>query len=134
MRPLRRKKTFEVTYDPDTGQDRVWRVEQSQDGLSREGSVDSGEILRKFFKDCGCDAEIGGRCYVCGAVSCQACHGRCRSCQKPICLEHSHFHVLEDQNEHRLCGSCYDVIRRKEKWTKVRKSISSFFVEEQHDE
>lgn len=129
MRPLRKKNRREVTYDPDTCHDREWYLKKDQDVLSSEGSVDSDEIVRKYFKDCGCDSEIGGRCFECGAVSCISCHGRCSKCQKPICMQHSNFLEKDDGQKERLCGSCHDVTTRKRRFAKVGRFFMSLFVE-----
>ncbi len=129
MRSLRRKNKRHVTYDPDTDKDREWQLEQSQDVLSSEGSVDSDETVRKYFKDCGCDGNIGGRCYVCGAVSCISCHGRCNKCQKPICMQHSNFLEKDNGERERLCEPCYDVITRKQWWARTGRFFLSLFCE-----
>ena len=129
MRPLRRKNKRHVTYDPDTDKDREWQLEQNQDVLSSEGSVDSDETVRKYFKDCGCDGDIGGRCYVCGAVSCISCHGRCNKCKKPICMQHSNFLEKENGEKERLCGTCHDVFIRKQGWAKIGHFFLSLFCE-----
>ncbi len=129
MKPLRRRNNRKVTFDPDTGQDRIWESQQNQDVLSNEGSVDSDVITRTFFKDCGCDGQIGGRCYECGAISCISCHGRCEKCQKPICMQHSHFFEDENGRKVRLCGICHDKTVRKQKLSKFTHFLTSFFVQ-----
>lgn len=129
MKKLRRKSKRQVTYDPNTKQDREWELEQSQDVLSSEGSVDSDEFVRKSFKDCGCAGEIGGTCFDCGAVSCTSCFGRCNKCQKPICLQHSHFFEKDDGEKERFCGPCYDVVTRKQGLAKVVRFFKSFIFE-----
>lgn len=91
MKPLRRKKTCEVTHDPITGQERILELTQEEDFLSDHGSVDSAGLHQRYFRDCGCDGPIGGRCFECGAISCKSCHRRCHNCQKPICIAHSNF-------------------------------------------
>lgn len=133
MKPLRRKNKRQVTYDPNAKQDREWHLEQSQDVLSAEGSVDTDEIVRKIFKDCGCDGEIGGRCFDCGAVSCISCHGRCNKCQKPICLQHSTFVDKEDGNKERLCNTCHDILIRKRGWDKVGRFFLSLITDTEEE-
>ena len=136
MKPIRRKETREVAYDPATGHDQILELSGGEDTLSDQGSVDSIKFRRKFFRACGCDAEIGGRCKECGAISCIACHGRCHRCKKPICLEHSAFLVETESIEGtRLCNRCYGEVTRKQKWTKVGRFLLSTIVrEEQEDE
>lgn len=133
MKPLRRKETREITHDPVTGQDRITEQSFENDVLSDQGSVDSAGLHRKFFRDCGCDAKIGGQCYECGGISCIACHGRCHICQKPICLEHSEFIETEGEGQERtrLCSRCYGKVTRKQKWAKVGRFFLSTIVREE---
>ena len=131
MKPIRRKKRQEVIYDPITGQDRVLDETHEEDVLSDRGSVDSTGIHRKFFQDCGCDAESDGRCAQCQAISCPACHGRCHICQKPICLEHSSFIETEGQERMRLCSRCYGKVTRKQKWARVGRFFLATLVQEE---
>ncbi len=133
MKPLRRKKTCEVTHDPITGQERILELTQEEDFLSDHGSVDSAGLHQRYFRDCGCDGPIGGRCFECGAISCKSCHGRCHNCQKPICLAHSKFLGTNSQERVRLCGCCFEKITRKQNWTKIHKFILSIFVEGDKD-
>lgn len=130
MKPLRRKKTCQVTHDPITGKERVLEMNEEEDFLSDHGSVDSVGLHHKHFRDCGCDAPTGGRCYECAAISCQNCHGRCQRCQKPLCLSCSKFLETEANNCLRLCGRCYDIVSRKRSWSKVGRVIRSIFIEE----
>jgi hypothetical protein len=129
MKPLRRKKTCEVTDNPITGQDRILELMQEEDILSDQGSVDSAGVHRRYIRDCGCDGPVGGRCFECGGISCNSCHGRCQNCQKPICLEHSNFSKIEGKGEIRLCNRCFDSITRKQKLTKVARFFLSVFVQ-----
>ena len=134
MKPLRRKKTCHVTTDPVTGQDRILGWTQEEDVLSDQGSVDSAGVHRKYFLDCGCDAETGGQCVECGAISCRDCHGRCQNCQKPICMQHSCFFEVEDRGQVRLCRTCHDKSTRKQTRAKIgRFFLSLLFVKEHSD-
>lgn len=130
MRPLRRKRTGQVTHDPTTGKERILEMNEKEDFLSGHGSVDSADLSHKYFRDCGCDGPIGGRCYECQSISCKDCHGRCHRCQKPICLSCSSFLEIEKDNPLRLCKRCHDILSRKRSWLKVAKVIRSIFVEE----
>lgn len=134
MKPLRRKKNYEVTQDPKTGLDRILNLIEEEDILSDQGSVDSTRVHYKSFLDCECDSEIGGRCFECGAVSCKTCHGRCNSCQKPICLEHSSFLQVGGEDRIRLCRRCYDSIIRKQKLARVGRIFLSLFIDEDKNE
>lgn len=136
MKPIRRKENVQVTDNPTTGQDQVLEFMQEEDVLSHQGSIDSSNLHRKFFRDCGCDGPIGGRCFECSAISCVACHGRCQNCQKPICMQHSNFLEKDDGEKERLCGTCYDAIIRRQGWAKVFRFFKSLVFEmedESHD-
>lgn len=133
MKPLREKNKRLVTYDPDSDKDREWELEQTRDVRSSEGSIDSDETIRKYFKDCGCDGEIGGRCYVCGAVSCTSCHGRCNKCKKPICMQHSNFFEKDNGEKERLCGTCHDVLIRKQGWAKIARFFLSLITDTEEE-
>ena len=129
MRPLRRKHKYHVTQDPATGQERVLGWMQEEDVLSDQGSVDSVSMQRQFFLDCGCSKPAQGRCFECGAISCEIHHGICQKCQKPICMEHSHFLAIENQGEIRLCSRCHDKFSRKHTRNKIGKIFLSLFVQ-----
>ena len=131
MKPYRRKKKCEVTYDPITGQDRILELTQEEHFQSDQGSVDSESLSRKYIRDCGCDGPVGGRCYECGAISCTSCHGRCHSCQKPICLEHSNFLQAKGKESIRLCRCCYGSITRKQRLARVGRFFLSLLMEEE---
>lgn len=124
MKPLRRKKSLHVTEDMNTGQERVLGMAQEDDVLSDLGSIDSLRLQKEYPLDCGCFSPVKGRCFECGALSCELHHGICQSCQKPICMEHSHFYELEGQGQIRLCRHCHDKVTRKQ----TRKKIGSFLL------
>ena len=138
MKPLRRKKTYEVTYDPITGKDRTLELTQEENVLSDQGSVDSESLTRKYFRDCGCDGQVGGECNKCGAISCTSCHGRCHRCKKPICLEHSYFLQVEGEDAIRFCHRHYIMHCWKNAILFFLSLVGRFFlsllVEEENDE
>jgi len=129
LKPLRRKKTIEITDNPITGQDRILNVTDETDILSDEGSIDSSGLHRRFFLDCGCIAAAFGRCFKCGAISCQVHHGICHKCQMPICLQCSTFQDTTNQTKKRYCGRCYDIITRKQKLKKIGRFFLSAFIQ-----
>lgn len=129
MRPLRRKQTCQVTQNPVTGQDRILAWMQEEHILSDQGSTDSANLQRQFFLDCGCSKPAQGRCYECGAISCEVHHGICQKCQKPICMEHSHFLEMENHGEIRLCRRCHDKFSRKNTRAKIGKFFLSLIVQ-----
>ena len=129
MKPLRRKTIFEVTHDPYTGQERILKMTKEEDVLSDEGSVDSTSKRQKFFLDCGCDSEIGGRCYEYGAINCKTCFGRCQNCQKPLCMQHSNLLEIKDHGAIRLCNKCHNAIVRKQNLKNICKFVISPFVQ-----
>jgi hypothetical protein len=128
MKPIRRKQSCQVTTDPLTGQDRVLGWTQEEDVLSDQGSIDSTTIQRTCFLDCGCHEEPAGRCFECGAISCATCHGRCASCQKPTCMQHSHFLQSDSGEPVRLCGECYTKTCRKQFRAKLGRFALSLFI------
>ena len=131
MRPLRRKRSGQVTRDPITGQERVLEMTEEQHIFTDQRSIDSEDLHYIYFLDCGCgDGPAAGRCYQCGAISCQNCHGRCQSCQKPICLACSCFQDVDAEHRLRLCGRCHEALNRKRLWSRIGKTIFSLFVEE----
>ncbi len=130
MKPLRRNNTTHLTTDPVTGKDRILDWQQNEHILYDGGLVDSANVLRKYFRDCGCDAETGGQCFECGAISCKTCHGRCQACHKPICLQHSRF-LHAEEGQVRLCGSCCDRISRKQTRAKIGRFFLSFLVKQE---
>ncbi len=129
MEPLRRNKKVQVTENPKTGETRILESVTEESCLSDQGSIDSVNVVEKHFLDCGCDAPAVGRCYECQGLSCKDCHGRCDSCKKPICPEHSKFLQTENQMAIRLCSACYDEISRKQRTKKIGGFLLSIFVE-----
>lgn len=129
MKPLRRKQTCQVTQNPATGQDRILGWTQEEDILSDQGSIDSVNLQKQFFLDCGCSRPAHGRCYECGAISCEVHHGICQKCQKPICMQHSHFLDMGGQEGIRLCSRCFDRLSRKRTRAKIGRFFLSLFVQ-----
>ena len=123
MRPLRSKKTYHTVRD-NTGQNRVWQLLQEDDILSDEGSVDSVSVQESYFLECGCNAPPAGRCYQCGAQSCEAHCGICLRCRKPICPECSIF-----TESGRWCGDCLKIITRENRNNKIKRFFLSFFFD-----
>lgn len=132
MKPLRRKQTTQVTTDAATGRDRVLEWTEEQHVLSDRGSVDSTEMRRTFFLDCGCRGDSAGRCFECGAISCPEHHGHCQGCRKPICMQHSRF-VAMDQGQVRLCGRCFDATLRRQRRAKIGRFLLSLVVQRESD-
>ena len=129
MKPLKRKKMIEITDNPITGQDRILAITEEANILSDEGSIDTSGLHRRFFLDCGCTAAASGRCYKCGAISCQAHHGICHKCQMPICLQCSTFQDTANNTRERYCDSCYSIMARKQNLKKIGRFLLSAFIE-----
>lgn len=129
MKPIRRKKTIEITDNPVTGQDRILGMKEEANILSDEKSIDTSELHRIVFLDCGCTAPAAGRCYKCGAISCQIHHGICQKCLMPICLQCSTFLNNPNQAPQRYCSRCYGIITGKQKLKKLGRFLLSPFVE-----
>ena len=128
MKRIRGKRYVEINHDTETGERRILRNDEETDVLSNEGSVDSTYAQQVFFCDCGCRAPAAGRCELCRAMSCPACHGRCALCKIPICLPHSVFVEGPGGGQVRLCRRCYDGQRRKRRLVLVARSLLSPFV------
>jgi hypothetical protein len=120
---------MEITDNPVTGQDRILGMSEEANVLSDEKSIDTSELRRKVFLDCGCGTEAFGRCYKCGAISCQVHHGICQKCLMPICLQCSTFLDTEKQTRQRYCSRCCGTITRKQKMKKVGRFFLSAFIE-----
>ena len=128
MKPIRKKEFYEVTDDAATGRERILGASLEHDVLSDEGSIDTLGKLKRYAWDCGCYAEVGGRCYECGAISCVKCHGRCAACSCPICQAHSVFVPSEGGGQLRLCRQCYDTTRRRRRLVAFARIIFSPFL------
>ncbi len=131
MKPIRQNEARKVTPDRITGQDRILDRRQKKHIRSDQGSVNSMDVEWVFFLDCECKGEAAGRCFECGAISCETCHGRCHACRKPICMQHSHFLETDDQEPIRLCGRCHDKISRKQTRAKIGRFFLSFLVQQE---
>jgi hypothetical protein len=145
MRPLRRKKQFKTIDDLRTGNERILELSHENDYLSADGSVDTIGKQKLVPNDCGCLAPPGGRCAVCGVISCCACHGRCQRCAKPICQQDSvfvdpaavpdlqlpHTHVVAPlQAKVRLCHSCAGAVGRQRRLGRIVRLLLKPFFEE----
>ena len=124
--PIRRKRQVEVTTDPVSGQQRILDESHENDYLVN-GSIDSIGKRTRYFRDCGCDGPVGGRCQECGALSCQKCHGHCFRCSSPICLEHS-ISMSEGSKTLRLCRQCHEEMLRSNRLRKVARTLLQPFV------
>ena len=135
MKPLIRKKIFEVAEDLLTGQNHILDETHEERTLSDEDSVDTVSIHKNIFLSCGCNSRngIGGRCYDCRGISCPSCHGQCDNCKKPICLEHSVFVQEGHQDKVRFCRKCFDALSRKKKLTKAVNLLLSPFIENKNE-
>ena len=123
MKPIRRKKSVKITEGRTPGQDRVHEMQSEEDVLCG-GSVDTTNVHRVFPCDCGCLQPPAGRCVLCGALSCGACHGHCMGCNAPICRECSVFVNMPEESAARFCQGCYSTIKRQ----KRRASILRFVL------
>lgn len=126
-RPIRRKRQVEVTDDPFSGQERILEECHENDYLVN-GSIDTHSKRKRYFRDCGCDGPVGGRCFECGAISCQNHHGHCNQCGKPICMQHSVSIAIESQQPMRLCQHCHDEMVRRHRLRKIVRTLLLPFV------
>ena len=129
MKPLRRKRQYEVTQDPVSGQERILESSNEEHALGDAGSVDSLAKRNRYPNDCGCFKPVGGRCIQCGKLSCVDCHGHCNGCGKPLCLECSISIDLPDKQRIRLCGRCCLKLKRRERLSKAKRFLLSAFLE-----
>lgn len=129
MKPLRRKKTIDITDNPVTGQERILGMTEEDNILSDEKSIDVSQLRRIVFLDCGCTTAAFGRCYKCGAISCQVHHGTCQRCLMPICLQCSNILTTENKTRERYCSRCCDIITGKRKLKKIGQFFLSAFFE-----
>ena len=129
-RPLRRDLHLRRTVDSD-GNPIDAIVDGQSVTLSRNGSLDRIQLSPDRFFHCGCNAgaPAGGQCGEpgCRRVSCQRCFGRC-SCGKPVCLEHSRYFQIDQTHRERLCGACFDRLKRKRFVRTVVRGLLSPFV------
>src|SRR5687768_7329494 len=101
--------------DPATGADVTIPVDGRETTLSQDGSPDTVSVKYAQFYECGhsLDSPLGGRCFACRGLSCQACHGSCSSCQQPCCMQCSRYERLEDSSSGlRFCCGCFHGRRR----------------------
>jgi len=135
--PLRREERRQRTRDQD-GSTIESAVSQSETSLSPDDSIDEAvlEIVDQFYS-CGCLLwnPPGGECAEpnCRRISCQKCFGRCASCQKPLCQQHSKFLDASNPNN-RLCFDCFDELARRQTVRTVTRSLLGVFVDFESEE
>lgn len=131
-KPIRRIWRCFQRFHPKTGEPLSIPIEIIETELSPEGSPDTTETRVLQFLDCGHIWEHAptGQCFECRSLSCATCHGQCKRCCKPICLECSKFIQSEVGGERsdRLCRACAEEIRRKEMWTKIGRGVAAIFT------
>lgn len=128
--PVRRTAHVIHMPDPETGQVDAQPVKDEIFVLSKEGSIDKIEVEHRTVYHCGCGIEnpFGGRCVICRQLSCARCYGRCCSCQRPLCLEHSRFiETLPGRND-RFCPKCADAFKRRRVGRSIARGLLSPFV------
>lgn len=123
-KPLRQRRNQTCTFDPVTGQMQPVSEHIEADFLDTHGSINSDGMNVIHFLGCGCSSPPAGRCYFCGCVSCSTCHGQCDHCHVPLCLAHSFFNVITDDNRARLCQTCNETYKRNQ----MQRKVISFFI------
>ncbi len=123
-RPLRRIVTIADSVDPETGLPITLSLQEQQSGYSSQGSIDTVNTLG-FFK-CGHSTNhpMGGRCVICGGISCQTCQKSC-ICGAPLCPEHGR---PDEKTGEVLCCRCQEGLRRKRVLTSMLKVVASPFI------
>ena len=128
MKPIRKKEFYEVTNDAATGRERILGASYEEHILSDEGSIDTLGKKKVYFTDCGCNRPPGGRCHVCGKISCVSCHGRCQLCSVPLCQACSIFVTTQGGGQLRFCRQCYDTTRRRRRLVAFARVVLSPFL------
>ena len=129
--PIRRILSVFVRRDPDTGESVSLPVSSQETVLSRDGSPDTIKVQYAQFHDCkhSLEVPVGGECFVCGAQSCQACHGQCLECRKPLCPSCAHFDGAMKEGANRWCKECREGAVRRNRWRRVGSCLLRPFVE-----
>lgn len=131
VKPVRRNVQVRMTFDAD-GQPVPEIVEADIVTLGAQGGIDSGKIATDRFYHCGCNAQqpMGGQCGEpgCRRVSCEKCYGRCGSCLKPLCLEHTRFLDAGGSQPLRLCRACHGKAIRRNRFRAMVKGVISPFI------
>lgn len=127
-KPIRRVISLVTTSDPKTGQPVSLPLREQHTTLSPDGSVDTLQTV-SFYK-CGCSADrpTGGRCNVCGGVSCQQCGRFCNRCNAPLCPEHGLSLPTDSGSTISFCRECYDSVKRKQIARTIGRGLLSPFV------
>ena len=114
-RPVRRQATVLRRQSGQVGEELEVLLESRETVLSGQGSTDTVITKSQAFHDCGhsVDTPVAGIC-LCGKTSCEACHGSCLACNRPLCPECSR----ENRDAQRICQACLERSRRRG-WAKV---------------
>ena len=126
--PIRRILTIAHSSDPVSGRPLTKPLNEEHISISPEGSTDTVKIV-SFYK-CGCpgDLPVGGRCVVCGDVSCRSCQRVCFRCKVPLCPQHVITVPDNRANEVSLCRSCHDGLKRQRLIGNIARAALSPFV------
>ena len=106
--------------------------------IETSSGVETVSIEETVSLHCGCFGQPGGRCQVCGVVSCVKCHQHCGGqdnptslgCGKPICRQHSDYMILGNMNLP-FCSQCKAKIKRKLARQKITGLLVSPFIEQE---
>lgn len=125
-RPIRRNAQLRITVDSDGN--RTIQLEDGQSvALAPDGSLDTIRIAPDSFYHCGCSKRvaIGGQCAEpgCRRVSCRNCFGRCVTCHKPVCLEHSTYLENEQSVSEKMCRWCADLTKRRRRGRSIARLL-----------
>jgi len=130
-KPIRRQATVLVRRDKDTGEEIEILLEGQESTLSHDGSLDRLNVRTNTFHDCGhtTDLRVAGEC-LCGAMSCQGCHGNCAApdCGRPLCRECSRFVAGLDESGTRFCQACFERFQRSRWLRRFLQFLVSPFV------
>ena len=135
---LRKIKRIIISHNPQNSTvDNLGSTEEIHNLSDVDGSLESVYIEEKRHQDCGCFAPAGGRCCVCGAISCIRCHKHCGGtdnpdplgCGRPLCREHSYYLTFPDGRTVPFCKQCYGKIARTQRWQAAGRLLLEPFIE-----
>ena len=133
MSILRRIQRILVAFDPRTNN--VDNQGSQGEFHTLDDSLNSFYIEQIQNQHCGCFAPAGGRCAVCGKISCIRCHSLCggtdnpasSGCGAPLCREHAHYLQLSDGRAIPFCRHCCGKLVRKGRWLMTGRLLLSPF-------
>lgn len=129
MKPIRIEREEQVAQAPWSAGEHVAGQTDTEHALDNQGAIASHKSARRFAAVCGCLADPGGFCSVCGEAVCVKCFHHCAGCSKPLCPRHSRAVADKNGTETRFCEECYGAVQRRSAVRGVLRTLLSPFVE-----